>query len=188
MLLLPRLRLALARRPWMYWLFIVACAAIVWSTLASAQSRLDEQRQQWGETRRVWVAAADLSAGDAMRVIARDYPVAMVPASALTNQPGDATATVAIAAGEVLVASDVAKSGQSLPLDWVVFALATDDAPALRQGDRVAIFGSGQRWCDGVVVALSDHAVEVGVPPECADAVSVQVGTDSIVLALLRAG
>ena len=188
MLLLPRLRFALARRPWIYWLFVAACAALVWSTLASAQERLDKQRQQWGETRRVWVAAADTSAGDFVRVVARDYPVAMVPASAITDEPVDATATSAIAAGEVLVSADVSSNERSLPADWVVFALATGGAPTLRRGDQVAIFGSGQRWCDGVVVALADDAIEVGVPPECADAVSAQAALDAVVLASLRTG
>lgn len=188
MLLLPRLRVALARRPWMYWLFVAACAAFVWSTLASAQARLNKQREQWGQTRRVWVAAADISAGDVVRVIARDYPVAMVPESALTDEPADATASAAIAAGEVLVTADVSPTERSLPVDWVVFALATDGAPTLRRGDQVAIFGSGQRWCDGVVVALAEDAIEVGVPPECADAVSAQAALDAVVLASLRTG
>ncbi len=188
MLLLPRLRLALARRPWMYWVFVAVCTAIAWSTLASAQARLDDQRQRWGETRRVWVAAADIAPGDLVRSAARDYPIAMLPTSAIDAQPVDAIATTAIAAGEVLVTSDVAATDRSLPAGWVVFALAGDNTPALRQGDRVAIFGSGLRWCDGVVVAREEEAVEIGVPPDCAEAVSAQLAIDSVVLALLRTG
>lgn len=186
MLLLPRLRLALARRPWLYWLFVACCAAIVWSTLSSAQSRLDEQRHQWSETRRVWVAVGDIAPGDEIRSVARDYPVAMVSASAINAQPVDARATAAIAAGEVLVASDVAATDRWLPADWVVFALASDNTPALLQGGGVAIFGSGQRWCDGVVVTVGEDNVEVGVPRECADTVSAQIASGSIVLAALN--
>ncbi len=188
MQLLPRLRLALARRPWVYWVFVVACAAIVWSTIASAQSRLDKQRHRWGETRRVWVAAVDISPGDLMLAAARDYPVAMLPASAIDDEPVGAIATASVAAGEVIVTSDVSPDERGVPPDWVVFALGPHGVPALRPGDQVAIFGSGQRWCDGVVVAVGDNSIEVGVPPTCADMVSAQVASQSIVLALLGPG
>ncbi len=186
MLLLPRLRLALARRPWLYWLFVAACAAVVWSTMASAQSRLDEQRRQWGETRRVWVAAVDIAPGDQVRSTARDYPVAMVTSSAIDDEPVGAIATASIAAGEVLVAADIAATtDRVLPPDWVVFALAGDNTPDLHPGSPVVVFGSGQRLCDGLVVAVNDELVEVGVPPECANAVSVQIAAQSVVLAVL---
>ena len=186
MLLLSRLRLALARRPWLYWLLVAGCAAIVWSIVSNAQSRLDEQRKQWGETRRVWIAEVDIAPGDLVRSVARDYPSAMVSATALKAEPVGAIATTAIAAGEVLVPSDVATDAdRSLPPGWVVFALRRADSPALHDGDGVAIFGSGQRWCDGIIVAVSDDNIEVGVPPECADAVSVQIAAGTIVLAML---
>jgi len=186
MLLLPRLRLALARRPWLYWLFVVGCAAIVWSMVSTAQTRLDEQRRQWGETRRVWIAAVDIAPGDLVRSVARDYPMAMVTASAIADEPVGAIATASIAAGEVLVTADVATDPDaSLPAGWVVFALSRADTPALRPGTSAVVFGSGQRWCDGIVVAIGDDRVELGVPPECADAVSVQVAAGTIVLATL---
>ena len=190
MLLLPRLRLALARRPWLYWLFVAGCASIVWSTVSSAESRLDQERQRWGETRRVWIAAVDIAPGDLVRSEARVYPVAMLPASAINDQPIGVIATTSISAGEVLVAADIDYGGDDLlPPDWVVFALAPDNTPSLRQGDTVAIFGSGQRWCDGVLFAVADDRngngnVEVGVPAVCADAVSVQVAAGTIVLAV----
>ncbi|MCE9622777.1 MAG: hypothetical protein K8R99_10560 [Actinomycetia bacterium] len=184
MLLLPRLRFALARRPWLYWLFVTVCAAIVWSMVASAQTRLHEQRDQWGETRRVWVATVDVAPGDVIHAVGRDYPIAMVAPSAIDEAPVDAIATTLIAAGEVLVASDVAATSErTLPSDWVVFALGIEDSPALRPGNDVALFGSGQRWCEGVVVALGDESIEVGVPPECASAASAQIAADAIVLA-----
>ena len=184
MLLLPRLRLALARRPWLYWMFVAGCTAIVWSMVSTAQTRLDEQRQQWGETRRVWVAADDIAPGDLVRSVARDYPVAMVTASAIDDEPVGAIATASIAAGEVLVSADVATDAdRSLPAGWVVFALRSIESPTLRPGGHVAIFGSGQRWCDAIVVAVPDDRVEVGVPPECANAVSAQVAAGTIVLA-----
>lgn len=183
MLLLPRLRLALARRPWIYWLFVAGCAAIVWSTLTASQAELADQRRRWGETRRVWVAAVDIAPGDLMRSVARDYPIAMVTSRAIDDEPIGVIATTSIAAGEVLVQSDIDGTADNLPPDWVVFALERDDTPALHPGSTVVVFGSGQRWCDGVVVVVNDEAVEIGVPPTCADAVSVQVAGGMVVLA-----
>lgn len=184
MLLLPRLRLALARRPWIYWVFVAGCSAIVWSTLTTSQAELADQRRRWGETRRVWVAAVDIGPGDLVRSVARDYPIAMVATSAIADEPVDIFATTSIAAGEVLVESDVnGTTDDLLPHEWVVFALERDGTPALHPGSNVAVFGSGQRWCDGVVVAVYDDSVEVAVPPTCADAVSVQVAGGMIVLA-----
>lgn len=184
MLLLPRLRLALARRPWLYWLFVAGCAAIVWSTLSASQAELADQRRRWGETRRVWVAAADIAPGEIVLSVARDYPIAMVTASAVDKEPIGIVAATSIAAGEVLVTDDVATpTARLLPIDWVVFALERDNTPALHPGSTVVVFGSGQRWCDGVVVVVGDDIVEVGVPPTCADAVSVQVAGEMVVLA-----
>ncbi|MEQ1874769.1 MAG: SAF domain-containing protein [Ilumatobacteraceae bacterium] len=184
MLLLPRLRLALARRPWIYWLFVAGCVAIVWSTLTASQAELADQRRRWGETGRVWVAAVDIAPGDLVRGVARDYPLAMLPARAIDDEPMGVIATTAIAEGEVLVESDVDGTDDNLlPPDWVVFALDRDDTPALHPGSAVVVFGSGQRWCDGVVVAVNDEFLEIGVPPTCADAVSVQVAGGMIVLA-----
>ena len=185
MLLLSRLRLALARRPWLYWLFVACCAAIIWSTLAASQAKLDDKRRRWGETRRVWVAAVDIAPGDVVRSVARDYPIAMVAASAIDEQPVGVIATAAISAGEVLVAADIDETANDLlPPDWVVFALSNDNRPSLREGDAVAVFGSGQRWCDGVVVALADETIDIGVPPTCADAVSVQLASGALVVGL----
>ena len=108
----------------------------------------------------------------------------MVAVSAIDEQPVRVIATTSISAGEVLVAADVDETATDLlPPDWVVFALSNDNTPSLREGDGVAVFGSGQRWCDGVVVALGDDTIDIGVPPTCADAVSVQLASGAIVLA-----
>lgn len=184
MLLLSRLRLALARRPYLYWLFVITCVAIVWSLLASSQAKLEDERKRWGETQRVWIAAEDFAPGDVIRSVARDYPSAMVPATAIDDAPVGVVAIAPIAAGEVLVDSDVdATTDDFLEADWVVFAFERDRVPALHIGSGVVVFGSGQRWCEGIVVALGDEEIEVGVPPTCADAVSAQIAAGGVVLA-----
>lgn len=191
MSLLPRVRLVLARRPWLYWSCVAVCAAVVWFAVAAAQARVVAARDAWGVTRTVWVASAKVAVGEPLRASAQEYPVAVVPAGALTSLPSDAVAVRSIGAGEVLVADDLA--GESLtPAGWVVFAVPADSAPALALLDRVAVFGSGQRWCDGVVVAVRTIdiatvavAAEVAVPSECAADVSAQLALGAVTLARL---
>lgn len=186
MVWLSRLRLALARRPWLYWVFVACCAALVWMMLTAKRAELDHERRRWGETRRVWIAKGNIAAGEQVRTIERDFPVAMVPASALDIEPTEGLlAATSIAAGEVLVASDISADANSvLPSGWVVFAFSRDNTPGLRPGSAVAVFGSGQRWCDGLVIAVGDDDIDVGVPSTCADAVSAQVASGTIVLGL----
>ena len=158
----------------------------MWLTLSAKHADLNRQRRQWGATRRVWVAAADIAPGELVNSVARDYPAAMVPASAIGDEPKEAIAATRIAAGEVLVDSDLDAAAQrSLPPDWVVFALPRDHTPSLETGVAVAVFGGGQRWCDGIVVAVGDNDLDVGVPPECADSVSVQLASGTIVLGVV---
>jgi hypothetical protein len=189
MSLLPRVRLALARRPWLYWLAVGLCAAGVWFGVAGAQAQVAHARDGWGRTRRVWVADGDVAAGAAVHATAADYPVAMLPSSALTSAPGEAMAARSVADGEVLVADDLADD-RSTPTGWLAFAVPADGAPALLVGDHVAVFGSGERWCDGIVAAATgavdgmvDVMVEVAVPPDCASALSAQLALDAVTLA-----
>lgn len=187
MRLLPRLRLLLARRPWLYWLVVGLCAAVVWWSLSAAADGVEAERARWGATQRVWVTAAPVAAGSPVAAVAREYPQAMVPASAVTAEPSGVAAH-ALAADEVVVQGDVAAEGGLAPADWLVFAVPGAGGPSLVEGDAVAIFGSGQRWCDGVVVGVIDSAVdgrtaEVAVPPDCAPSVSAQLALGAVTLA-----
>jgi len=182
MSLLPRLRLAFARRPWLYWLLIGLCAAVVWLDVSAARARVTDARHRWGTTRRVWVASAAIAPGAPVIARAHDYPVAMLPSSAVTSLPANAIASHAVSLGEVLVVSDLA-GASTVPAGWVVFAVPLDGAPTLLPGDHVSIFGSGQLWCSGVVHALAGERADVAVPPDCAASVSAQLALDAVVLA-----
>jgi len=182
MSLLPRLRLALARRPWLYWSAVGLLAGAAWLGAAAAQARATAARDEWGTTRRVWVAAAPIAVGEPVRATARDFPLAMVPATAAATVPDGVVAARAIGTGEVLVAIDFAGNGP-VPADWLVFAVP-GDGPALAAGDRVVVFGSGQLWCAGVVAGgVADSLVEVGVPPDCAAPMSAQLALGAVTLA-----
>jgi hypothetical protein len=182
MSILPRLRLLFARRPWLYWLIVGVCAVAVWFTVASAQAGVTRARDSWGTTREVWVVDGPTMAGDVVKATTAEYPNAMVPPSALTSLPADAIAARAVAAGEVLVADDIAVE-DLVPADWVVFAVPLDGAPMLTTGDAVSVFGSGQLWCDGMIAAVTDTAVEVAVSQDCASSVSAQLALGAVTLA-----
>ncbi|MEQ1701460.1 MAG: hypothetical protein ABMA25_15230 [Ilumatobacteraceae bacterium] len=188
MRLFPRLRLLLARRPWLYWLVVGLCAAVVWLSVSAAADGVAAERARWGTTQRVWVAAAPVAAGSPVVAVARDYPQAMVPPSALTAEPSGVAAHE-LAADEVVVEGDVVSADDGLaPTDWLVFAVPVEAAPQVASGDTVAIFGSGQWWCDGVVAGASDSAVdgrvvELAVPPDCAPSLSAQLALGAVTLA-----
>ena len=182
MSLLPKVRLLLARRPWLYWLCAGVCAAIAWAAVGAAQSAAVRERQRWGTTRTVWVTTQTASPGEQVAAEHREYPLAMVPTDALDTLPSAATAAHMLARGEVLVAADLV-GAVAIPSGWVAFAITGDDVPHLVPGDSAVLFGQGTRWCDGVVLALLDNTVEVAVPPECADGLSAVLTVGEVVLA-----
>ena len=107
--LVARARHVVARRPWLYWLVVVALAGGVGLITAGAVAEIDDARRSWGETRPVLVASRtsprrctrrpDRACG---RVRCRCSPT--TPSTA--RRP-DAVARQHVAAGEVLVDADV---------------------------------------------------------------------------------
>jgi hypothetical protein len=157
---------------------------VVWAQLASTQAGAARARAEWGTARVVWVAARDAAPGDSVIADSRQYPVAMVPATALTTPPAQPVAARHIAAGTVLVAADLLDD-TSVPLGWVVFGVATAGVPSLHAGQGVAIFAAGQRVCDGITSSDATELVEVAVPPDCAGPLSAHLLEGSVVLARL---
>ncbi len=182
MSIVPRLRLLFARRPWLYWLLVWMCAAVVWFSVAGALADVTRERDSWGATRTVWVASGPVAAGELVGATASDYPLAMVPPSAVTSVPADVVAARSIGAGEVVVSADLAADGL-IPADWVVFAVPADGSPTLLIGNEVSLFGSGQLWCDGLVATVSEAAVETAVPSDCAASISAQLALGAVTLA-----
>jgi predicted nucleic acid-binding Zn ribbon protein len=123
-----------------------------------------------------------VATGEPIVASARDLPLAMLPAAAVTAPP-TGVAAHPLAEGEVVVATDLVDDGGLAPAEWLVFAVPADGSPALAAGDAAAVFGSGQRWCDGVVVALGEQTVEVAVAPDCAAGVSAQLALGAVTLA-----
>jgi hypothetical protein len=179
---LPRLRLAFARRPWLYWLVAGSLIVLAWWQVSSVHAAARRARDAWGTTVEVWVSSTDAAAGAPLAIERREYPTAMVPTSALADLHEPVIAARHVAAGAVLVGADVV-GDHALPDSWIVFAIAADGAPALVQGDGVAVFAAGQRLCDGTVAAPPGEQVEFGVPAECGGAVGNAVALGEVVLA-----
>ena len=105
-----RIRHVLARRPWLYWLAVPVLAASAGLVVADATAGVDAARRSWGTTRPVVVAAVDVAPGQLLtdHVEVRTRPEPMVPAGAVSDLPSTATARQRIAAGEIVMAHDVA--------------------------------------------------------------------------------
>lgn len=180
-MLVSRLRLVFARRPWLHWLIAALCGAVLWWQLAGAQGRLSAARDRWGRTRTVWVAVAAAEGGAALSVERRDYPSAMVPVDAVTDLPDRVVAARAVTAGAVVVPADLAGT-DDVPGGWTVFAVPAADAPALPDGALTALFADGQRLCDGRVAGHLDERVQVAVAPDCAPALSARLADGAVVV------
>jgi hypothetical protein len=176
MWLLPRLRYTLARRPYLYWLVVGTCAALIALRLQGVEAAAEHSAAAWGTTRAVWVNQGDTAPGGQLHPVLRHYPVAMVPSVALATPPRDGRAARAVADGQVLLAADVA-DGRTPPADWVVLAVPADHAPRLVPGDAVAVLHAGALTCDGVIDAAGSDRLEVAVPVACAGALSADIAT-----------
>ena len=137
---LPRIRMMVARHPWIYWMVIVALAGSVGLGAASAVAAVDAERRSWGDQVTVWVAIDDISVGQPIRVESHRVPRAVVPPDAVTAPPATAIARQHIDRGEMLTSSDVSVSGSAglIPDGWVALAVpATVEHFAI--GDRINV-------------------------------------------------
>jgi hypothetical protein len=178
---LARVRLVLARRPWLYWLMAGCVAAPAGLQVWSVHDAAVQARAAWGDARPVWVVAADTPAGAPVVVERRDYPSAMLVDDVIDDVPTAPIAARPLARGTVLTA-DAVVGPQALSPDWVVVPLSAEHAPSLIPGDAVTLFAAGIRLCDGTVTAATGERVEAGIPPDCAMQVSTQLTTAEILV------
>jgi hypothetical protein len=120
-----RARVFLARHPWWYWLAVAALAVAIAAIARDRLAEVDRTREEWGSSRAVIVAEGDHEPGDELHVSTVEVPAAAVPPSALENLPPDVRLRQRVAAGEVLVATDIADS----------------DGPAARAGPGTVVVG-----------------------------------------------
>ena len=187
MRVMARLRMLLARRPWIHWTIVAMLASSVGVVVAHGIASIQRQRDRWGETTAAVVATRTIAPGDAISGDAAhvvQLPLTMVPASALHALPAAVTATLTatqhIAAGEVIVALDTSSlTGPAalLPNGWLAIGVESTDSAQFRLGDRATVLADGHVVAaDAVVVAVDTARVLVGVPAaRAADVASAAV-------------
>jgi hypothetical protein len=181
-----RLRLGLARSPWLYWAIVGVLAGTAGLLVMRAASGVDAARQSWGETRLVFVAGQAIEPGGPLdgSVSRREMPAPVVPVDAVTELDADAVARQRIAAGEIVVAHDVspAAAPQSLiPNGWLAVAVAEPVASGAAVGDNVAVATGGIVVAtDGLVVGVVGEALLVAVPADEAAQVAQAASTGEV--------
>jgi hypothetical protein len=183
--LLARVRLTMARHPWIYWVVTAVVAGAVAMGTARAISAVDAQRRSWGEQATVWVASAAIEPGQPIRSDRRQVPRAMVPAGAVDVAPDDVVARQRIGTGEIITDVDVASPGPAglIPEGWVAFAVPAPVAH-LASGDHVRVYAADQFVAAGVVVDDGDSVSMVAIPVEAAPVMATALLADTVTIAL----
>lgn len=202
-----RLGVALRRDPRRWWIVTAALALGTGTLVASTVSAADRARVAWGTERRVLVARHDLEPGSSIDrddVELRALPAALVPGSALSALPDEASARALVLAGEVLVVERLAPNGLRgvpalLPAGTRAVAVPVDPGttPPLTVGDRVDVIvtvptdaaGDGPPGfivaADVLVVAVGDAAATLAVARDDAPRIAVALGQGAVTLALV---
>jgi hypothetical protein len=153
-----RVRIALARRPWIRWLLIAGLSIAAGVTVSAQLRRVESARSSWTDTVVVFTTLQDHSPGEPLLVASVELPRAAVPNSAVSDDPIGATARQRIAAGEIVVAGDVVSGdGPAARADDGTVVVAVHDSlvVAAPLGARVAVFA------DGIVLAASGEVVHL---------------------------
>jgi hypothetical protein len=180
-----------ARHRVVYWSVVGALALTVSLTLVAQSRQAVRERDSWGSTEDVWVAAVDVAPGAVIAAEPRTVPTAMVPQRAVSGAwPAGSVARQHVSSGEIVVDHDLGTSRLTLlPRAWRAVAVAADDSTiTLEVGDRVDITASGAVLAvDGVVVDVRAAAVTVGVIADAAPAVA-DAALQRTAVVVLRAG
>jgi hypothetical protein len=182
---LPRIRMMVARHPWIYWIVIMALAGSVGLGAARAVAAVEAERRSWGDQATVWVATAEVAAGQPIRAESRPVPRAVVPSDAVTKPPAGAIARQRIGRGEMVTSSDVSVSGSAglVPNGWVALAVsATVEHFAI--GDRVNVYAGDRFVTDGSIIEIGETELMVAVPGEAAPDVATGVQADTVSIGL----
>jgi hypothetical protein len=187
----PRIRLIVARRPWIRWLIIFGIGLLVALMVSGQLQRIDTARAAWSDQSDVWVAAADHSPGDMLVAERRTLPRLAIPPAAVDHITSGATARQQLRRGEVIVDSDVtALSGPAAVADVGQVVVPVSDPLLTMASGSLSIGVSVMILSEGIVLASDAHIAAIDgdvifVAVDVADAASVaaaaQVRAASIV-------
>lgn len=158
----PAIRLALARRPWIRWLTVVAAAALAgWLILGQLQ-RVEDARQAWTEQRTVIVAAGDHAPGDLLDVEQRRLPAGAIPEAAVDDVEIGALARQRVSDGEVITVDDVtAGAGPAAAADDGEVVVAVTDPLLLAAGSSLSVGLPVAIHSEGIVLAERARIVAI---------------------------
>jgi hypothetical protein len=178
-------RLMVARHPWAYWLVIAVLAGAVGLSAARAVQGVDAARRSWGEQQRVWTTTAAIEPGQPITAERRDFPSAVVPATAVLDTPSGAVARQHLAAGEIVTDADVGARGTAalIPDGWVAFALPVS-ADHFAVADHVEVYAADQRVAAGLVVDVGESEVMVAIAAAAAPAMAAALLANAVTLGL----
>ena len=175
-------RLAVARRPWIRWLVVVASAVTAAVAVHGQLAQVDAARDRWVDLVDVPVATRPHSPGETLSVAWHRFSAVAVPDDVMTEIPAGARVRHPVGRGEIVSATDVAAGdGPAALADEgdVVVPVSDPLAGTPTVGLYVSIFG------EGLVLSASGRIVQVD-----ADVVFVAVDADDapMIAAAARAG
>ncbi|WP_040495445.1 hypothetical protein [Ilumatobacter nonamiensis] len=154
----PRVRLFLARRPWVRWICIAAVAALAAALVHDRMQAIESARQEWAERVEVPVAIEPAAPGEAVAWQWREFPSIAVPVGVAADLPSGAAARRQIGRGEVIVAADLeAGPGPAAAAEpgEVVVPISDPLVAHPEIGVGVAVYS------DGLVLAESGRIVHI---------------------------
>ena len=171
-------RIALCRRPWVFWVLVVAAAVVIGLIVGGSVRAFQQQRESWGDTVDVLVTTRELAPGDRLddAVVMRSVPVAVAPDDAVSEIPAGAVARQRAGRGEMLSDHDLSggegRAGLA-PQGWRVVAVVEPISSGVDVGTPVSVAADGAVLAAQAVVAgRHGDAVLVAVPPADAPAVA----------------
>lgn len=102
----PRVRLFLARRPWVRWMCVAAIAGLAAFVVHDRMSGIDAARREWAERVSVPIATEAAAPGAPVTWAWRELPAIAVP-DGVADVPDRASARRHIGRGEIIVAADL---------------------------------------------------------------------------------
>ncbi len=174
-----RARLALRRRPLLWWALVLGSAVVVGLSVSGAVDDARAEARRWGPPVPVVVARVDLAPGTVLgpdTVATETWPADVVPRGALRTVPADAVVGQTIGVGEPVVTRRLDRSGLVATTTRAVAIPTGPGRLGLRPGDRVDVLATFDPL---VAPAGEDPTVTVARA-----AVVVRVGAQAVTIAV----
>lgn len=175
---LARMRVGLARRPWLFWLIVTTTAAVAAGAARSAVASVEQEREAWGMSVSVLVTTRPVETGERLAGATApvEVPLAMTPINTVVDVEPGAVAMHPIGQGEILAEGDVSGSGGAralAPPGWRLVAVVEPVPSRAGVGQHASVAADGVVLArDSVVIGRHGEATLVAVPDGDAAAVA----------------